>query len=125
MRKSIRSRTRGRLIALAALPVMGIWAASAGAQTLTWDASGANPGAPTDGGGNWNTTTNANWSDGVSDFTWVNGGIAAIGNGGTAGTITINDGSGTVTANGINFNAVGSGNYTVAASGPATLTLAG
>jgi NADPH:quinone reductase-like Zn-dependent oxidoreductase len=51
--------------------------------------------------------------------------IAVIGSGGTAGMITINDGSGTVTANGINFNATGSGDYTIAAGGSNTLTLAG
>jgi hypothetical protein len=98
---------------------------SAFAQTLTWDASGANPAAPTDASGNWNTTTDKNWSDGAVDLFWVNGDEAAIGNGGTAGTITINDLSGTVSASAINFNPVSSGSYTIAASSAETLTLTG
>jgi autotransporter-associated beta strand protein len=87
--------------------------------TLTWDASGANPASPTDGSGNWNTATNANWSSGVSgaigasDATWSSGYSAVIGaNNGAAGTITITAPAG-VTVSNITFNAAGSGNYTV------------
>jgi autotransporter-associated beta strand protein len=91
---------------------------------VTWDAGGSAPAAPTDGSGNWNTTTDANWTDGTFDAAWVTGNTATIGaNNGPAGTITINDGSGTVSAAGINFNAAGSGNYVVAATGGDTLTL--
>jgi len=118
----LRQRTRlNRIVALAA----AAWAVPAAAATLTWDANPTNPAAPNDGSGNWNTTTDTNWSDGVADSAWVNDETAAIGNGGTAGTITINDAAGTVTAAGINFNAVGSGNYTIAAAGAAALTLTG
>src|SRR5207248_4005244 len=63
--------------------------------------------------------------NGVGNFTWVNGDTASIGSGGTAGTITIDDASGTVSASSINFNPVASGNYTVAAAAGKTLTLTG
>jgi len=56
--------------------------------TLTWDASSANPAAPTDGSGLWTTAsaTNANWSSGVSDTTWSSGYSAVFGaNNGAAG----------------------------------------
>ena len=87
------NKSGARKLALAAAIAMSLalWAHPALGQTLTWDGSSTNPPAPNDGSGNWNTSTNANWSDGVSDFTWVNGDVAAIGNGGTAGTITIDD----------------------------------
>src|SRR5262245_10830871 len=79
-------------LALALAPIAAaLFARPAVAQTLTWDASAANPASPADGSGNWNTSTSANWSDSVSDFAWVNGNVAAIGNGGTAGVITIDD----------------------------------
>src|SRR5438105_467776 len=94
------------LLAMAAAPIGGFFAFPCHGQALTWDASGANPLAPTDGGGNWNTTTNANWSNGAADSTWISGSAAAIGNGGAGGVITIDDISGTVSAAGINFNAV-------------------
>src|SRR5215212_1823238 len=78
MRRAIQKRAK--LFAVALMPtVAALWTSSALAQTLTWDASGANPAAPTDGSGNWNTTTDANWSNGVSDSAWVNGDVAASG----------------------------------------------
>src|SRR5262245_8365712 len=54
--------------------------------TLTWDASGSNPTAPTDGGGSW-SVANANWSDGLTDSVWVNGNNAIFGSGGAGGTV--------------------------------------
>ena len=94
------------------------------ATTLTWDSSGLNPTAPTDGTGNWDTTTAANWSNGTVDAVWTTGNTAVFGsNNGTANTVTIDDASGTVSTAGINFNAAGSGDYTIAASGADTLTL--
>ena len=94
------------------------------ATTLTWDASGSNPGAPTDGSGNWDATAAANWSNGAADSVWDNASTAQFGsNNGAAGTVTIDDVSGTVSVAGINFNPAGSGNYTIAASGANTLTL--
>jgi autotransporter-associated beta strand protein len=94
--------------------------------SLTWDASGANPTVPTDGSGNW-SSTNANWSSGVggafgaSDSIWSPGYNAVIGaNNGAAGTITITDPS--VTVSNITFNAAGSGSYNIVSN---TLTLTG
>src|SRR4051794_37006216 len=87
--------------AVAAAPILAAgWANFTAAQQLTWDASGANPGAATDGSGAWNTTTGINWSDTVADSAWITGRTAVIGTGGTAGTITIDDASGTVSATG-------------------------
>src|SRR5687768_3473846 len=88
------------------------WATAASAATLTWDSSGATPATPADGGGIWNST-DPKWSDGVSDIAWDNVSTAAFGsNNGAAGTVTINDPSGTVTAAGLTFNPPGSGSYT-------------
>ena len=80
--------------------------------SLTWDASGANPVAPIDGGGNW-STTNANWSGGVagavgaSDSVWLSGYDAILGSGGAPGTVTNIDA--TVLVRNITFNT----NYTI------------
>jgi len=102
--------------------------------TLTWDASGANPTFPTDGSGNW-STTNANWSGspggaiGASDSVWTSGYNAVIGaNNGAAGTLTITNSAG-VTVSNITFNAAGSGSYNIAGSpliltGTPTITVA-
>jgi autotransporter-associated beta strand protein len=90
------------------------------AATLTWDASGANPAAPTDGAGTWDMAL-ANWSNGAADLAWpnTNADVAVFGaNNGAAGAITV----ATVTANGITFNAAGSGNYSLSGG---TLTLDG
>jgi autotransporter-associated beta strand protein len=100
--------------------------------TLTWDASGANPTVPTDGSGYWSTSTNANWSGGAggaigaSDSSWTSGYSAVIGaNNGAAGTITIADPAGLTVSN-LTFNAPGSGSYTIASSTNASpLILAG
>jgi len=73
------------------------------AAQLTWD-SDANAGnGATDGSGTWDTVT-ANWYNSGTDAVWPNTttSVAIIGNGGTAGTITV---SGTITLNGITFNA--------------------
>ncbi len=84
--------------------------------SMTWDASGANPAAPTDGSGNW-STTNANWSlAGSSDNTWSSGYNAIFGvNNGAAGNITITNSVG-VTVSNITFNAPGSGAYNIQGS---------
>jgi hypothetical protein len=95
--------------------------------TLTWDASGANPMAPTDGSGNWNGI-GANWSSGVggafgaSDSVWSPGYSAVIGaNNGAAGPLTITDAAGVIVSN-ITFNAATSGSYSIVSN---TLILAG
>ena len=92
---------------LVVLAVGAMFTASGAAMAvtnLTWDASGTNPTAPTDGSGTWNATA-ANWSNGTADGVWVNNDAAVIGSdNGTAGTIslgsnqdvsalTVNDGS--------------------------------
>lgn len=88
--------------------------------SLTWDASGTIP--LTDGSGSWNATGGTNWAYGGSPpvlGAWKSGAIAVFGvQGGIAGTITV----GTVSANGITFNAAFSGNYTLSGG---TLTLTG
>lgn len=97
-------------------PVTATLSAVALGNSLTWDASGANPTAPTDGAGNW-STTNANWSSGATDSGWTSGYSAVIGaNNGTSGTITITEPAG-VTVSNITYNT----NYTVSGS-PLTYT---
>jgi len=59
--------------------------------TVTWDASGSNPAAPTDGGGSW-SAANANWSDGLIDSVWINGNNAIFGSGGAGGTVGVGSG---------------------------------
>ena len=77
MRRGTRSLRKGKFVVLAAVPVISAFFTTPSiGQTLTWDASGANPTAPTDGSGSWNTTTNATWSDGVNNSVWVNGDVA-------------------------------------------------
>ena len=99
--------------------------------SLTWDASGANPAAPTDGSGVWSTATNANWSSGVSDTTWSSGYSAVFGaNNGAAGTVTINTNGAGVTVSNLTFNAAGSGSYLINGSplilaGNSTITVVG
>src|SRR3954452_23845927 len=119
-----RNIQRSRLIrAILPLLAAGGMASAAMAQTVTWDANPSNPAAPTDGSGTWNTTAAANWSNGTIDLAWVNDQTASIGNGGAAGTITIDDPSGSVSAAGINFNPVASGGYVI--NGTSGLILTG
>jgi fibronectin-binding autotransporter adhesin len=90
------------------------------ALTLTWDASGIATTAPTDGAGTWDTSA-ANWNNGSGDVAWpnTNADIAVFGSlNGAAGTVSV----GSVTANGINFNAPTSGNYELSSG---TITLDG
>jgi autotransporter-associated beta strand protein len=92
-------------------------AGKAAAQTLTWDSGGASPTNPADGGGTWDTTS-SKWSNGSSDSTWVSGDIAVFGHAhGAAGTVTLSTG---ITANGLTFNAPGSGAYTIAGTAQIT-----
>jgi fibronectin-binding autotransporter adhesin len=81
----------------------------AGAQTLTWDASGT--GGITDGSGTWDTVSPYWWS-GTGDVAWPNttADTAVFGAGnGIAGTVTV----GSVTAGALTFNAPGSGTYSL------------
>jgi len=85
---------------------------------VTWDASGANPAAPTDGAGNWGSTA-TKWSNGASDNGWVAGDSAIIGAAnGAAGTITITNVTGVIVSN-ITYNGAGSGSYNINSSGGA------
>ncbi|MEX1049153.1 MAG: autotransporter-associated beta strand repeat-containing protein [Akkermansiaceae bacterium] len=89
------------------------------AAPYTWDASGASP--LDDGGGSWNPTGGTNWFNGTGYGAWGNtsSDVATFGVGnGAAGTINV----GTVNANGITFNAAGSGNYALSGG---TITLGG
>src|SRR5262245_47932559 len=79
-RRMTRRKTAVRLIGPLAAAV-ALWAhTSPVSAQLTWDATPTNPSSPNDGSGNWNTTTDSNWSNGVSDSTWTNGNSATIGN---------------------------------------------
>src|SRR5438552_9114166 len=93
-----RRRRRTKWMARGVAPLaaaVALWAQSSLAAIQTWDANPANPTVPNDGTGNWNTNTDANWSNGAIDAFWTNGNVAIIGNNGTPGTITINDSGGT------------------------------
>src|SRR5690349_21509493 len=78
-RATLRNRRACRLAAGLAPVAAALLAAPAIGQTVTWDADPATPATPHDGSGSWNTTTAANWSNGVTDSAWVNGNIANIG----------------------------------------------
>src|SRR5580698_7470348 len=81
---------------IATAPVVAaLWAGPAYAQTATWDSSGTNPTAPTDGGGLWDSQTSANWSVSGADVVWPGSAdVAQFGaNNGAAGTVTIDDSS--------------------------------
>ena len=103
------------LVQLTAGPVVS-------AANLTWDASGTNSAAPTDGAGNW-STANTNWSNGSIDSVWTNGDSAILGSGGAGGTVNV--GAGIVVANiTLNTNYILSGNtLTLTNSGIITAAL--
>jgi fibronectin-binding autotransporter adhesin len=123
-RKTIYRKSMAASLLMAVLP-MGLLSSAAMAANLTWDSGGAHPTTPADGSGNWDTQT-AFWSNGTTDVVWDNVSTAVFGsNNGAAGTVTIDDASGSVTAAGLTFKAASSGNYTVAASGADTLTFSG
>jgi hypothetical protein len=89
---------------------------------LNWDASGNSPKNPQAGGGLWDTTTNANWSNGSTDTTWANEDYAIFNGSPSVGaTVTIDDSSGTVNVVEVIFN--GAENYTIAAIPGDSLTL--
>ena len=97
-----------------------------GSPALTWDSSGYNPTAPTDGAGIWNTTS-TNWSNGTADVAWNNsldsGSPVSFGaNNGTAGAVTL---GANIQAGGLTFNPATSGQYTIVGSGSNTLELTG
>ena len=91
------------------------------AQSFTWDASGANPTNPTNGSGNWDTTSSANWSNGTTDGTWVSGSTAVFEPkaGAPNAVVTIDDPSGAVNVGLLEL----AGNYSIAATPGDTLTM--
>ena len=110
--------TRNRFVLSTCISTV-LAATSAQAAVYTWDSNTVATGAQ-DGGGAWNSI-GANWLSGGSAVAFGNTssdtavfGVAS----GSAGAITVT----AVTANGITFNAAGSGNYTLAGG---TITLDG
>lgn len=108
---TIRSFSRGMLVAGLVAVLIGGMPSIAHAVNYTWDASG---GAPADdGSGTWSSTGGTNWLTGSTYGAWGNttSDVAFFGVGsGAAGTVTV---SGSVTTNGITFNNAGSSNYTL------------
>ncbi len=110
------ARRVGRGLSLAAL----LFSAMPVLAQLTYDADTNTNGAQDGSGLGWNTT-NLNWWNNAADVVWpnTNTSVATFGAGsGAAGSVTV----GTVTANGIIFNAAGSGSYTLTGG---TINLAG
>jgi len=104
----------------------GVLTVQTGPRAYTWDADGVAP--LNDGAGSWVASGGANWLNGSTYGAWGNTvtDVAIIGaNSGAAGTINQ---SGTITLNGLVFDAPGSGNYTVdqsAVAGVNTLSFGG
>ncbi|MEI7901501.1 MAG: autotransporter-associated beta strand repeat-containing protein, partial [bacterium] len=95
-------------------------AGASDAVALTYDANLSTTGAQDGAGAGWNTTS-VNFWNGSADVVWPNttSDTAVFGAGsGAAGSVTV----GTVTANGITFDAPGSGAYTLTGG---TITLGG
>ena len=89
----------------------GVCGSFSQAASVTWDSDTVTTGIQ-DGAGTWDTST-ATWWNGTADVAWPNttADTAVLGGAsGAAGTVSV---SGTVTLNKIQFNAVGSGNYTI------------
>ncbi len=91
-----------RQLALAALAACGLGTVQAA--NFTWDPTQV-PTAPVGGTGQWDTSL-LFWSDGATDVFWPNGAADVAIFGGTAGTVTINTGTG-ISANGLTFNTTG------------------
>src|ERR1700722_20059463 len=85
--------------------------------TLYWDAGGVRPRVPAQGGGNWDTTT-ADWSNLVTDQTWVNDGTSTAVFGALGGRVSLTT---PINAAGVTFG--GGSGYTIA--GPDALNLTG
>lgn len=87
------------------------------AATLTWDASGSSAAAPTGGAGTW-SSTNLNWSNGVTDVGWTVGTDNAI-FASTAGTVALGE---NITVNNITL---GTSYIISGGTGASTLTVNG
>ena len=108
-----------RTIILAAVASLVFPAATAGAQTYTWDAD-AGTGGNQDGGGIWQVGT-PNWdAGGNANQNWTDGNDAVIGVGsGDGGTIAV---TGTVNAGTVTLNDPGSQSYTIGGTGTLNTT---
>lgn len=91
--------------------------AQAAVSPYTWDASGTNPTAPTDGSGTWSTSTSyKNWSNGTTDVAWPNttstNAFIGSGNNTVSGVqdITLNV---PITLGNITFGTVSGGSYDI------------
>jgi len=105
------------LLAIASLPLSSLHSS-----TLTWDASGTSPSAPTGGAGTWNTT-GTNWSNGTSDSAWNNSADNSayfLGNLTAYAAITLAE---PITVNSITFGGGGTNGYTIIGSGSNSLTV--
>jgi len=104
------------LFAANALGTIVLFMRITSAANLTWDVTGGDATAITDGPGTWDVTAgNIIWNDGTTpNIVWpnVNTNIAVFGGGtsGVAGTVTV---SGTRITQGLTFNTPFSGNYTL------------
>ncbi len=110
----------------AILAVVFFVPAPARAVALIWDSDTTTGPTIEDGSGTWDNT-NTNWSDTVVNTNWTsaNPDSAIIGNGGTAGTISLGT---NITAGNVTFGAVASGAYLIQSnvltlSGPPTVTM--
>src|SRR5947209_7528557 len=94
-------RSKRLLMLSAAVAGVGLFATKSKAD-LTWDSSGANPGAPAGGTGSWDYSS-LNWSNGSTDVLWDNSGAIFGGASAVGGVVTVNSGTGVVTT-GLTFN---------------------
>ncbi len=81
-------------------------------------------GSAGDGSGNWDTST-SNWTTNGVSAAWTNGSVASIGTASGTGPYTVTIDEAGLSASGITFNPLASGQYTVAASSGDNLTLSG
>lgn len=104
-------------LAIASLPLTSLRSS-----TLTWDASGTSPSAPTGGGGTWSSSS-SNWSNGTTDSGWNNSADNTayfLGNLTAYAAITLGE---SITVNSLTFGTGGTNGYTIIGSGSNTLTV--
>jgi autotransporter-associated beta strand protein len=119
-RRSLAGLVQPFALAVCVLFAGAVYQPVAQAGTLTWDPNGATAPNPSDGPGNWDTSS-LFWFDGTNNVAWDNAtpASAVFGAGtGAAGAVTV--GSGINVAN-LTFNPPGSGNYNLSGN-PLTLS---
>lgn len=95
-----------------ALAILGL-TSFAQAANFTWNST-ASPSGPVDGSGTWSTSVSGtNWWNGSTNVAWpnTNTSVAVLGTGGALASNQALNVSGTVVANGINFNTTGANFY--------------